>query len=82
MMNELRKSRLYILLSETGREINNKEIQKAYDGFVQDTLSWLSESMDPVLMHRRLQLSRIEFSTLSKLLGCGQGEKYHKECFY
>ena len=73
-MNDLLRTRFFILLADTSQEIINTEMQDAYGEFVKHIVA-ISNSEDYSYIFRMLNLTRIEIVPLKELYQCGQGEK-------
>ena len=73
-MNDLLRTRFFILLADTSQEIINTEMQDAYGEFVKHIVA-ISNSEDYSYIFRMLNLTRIEIAPLEELYQCGQGEK-------
>ena len=74
LMNELVKTELFSLLSESSQENTNEEMQSAKVEFVKHIVA-ISNSEDYSYIFRMLNLTRIEIVPLKELYQCGQGEK-------
>ena len=73
-MNDLLRTRFFILLADTSQEVINTEMQDAYEDFVKQIVT-ISHSEDYTHVFRMLNLTRIEIVPLKELYQCGQGEK-------
>ncbi len=73
-MNDLLKTRFFILLADTSQEVINTEMQDAYEDFVKQIVT-ISNSGDYAHVFRMLNLTRIEIAPLKGLYQDGQGEK-------
>ena len=73
-MNDLLRTRFFILLADTSQEVINTEMQDAYGEFVKHIVT-ISNSEDYSYIFRMLNLTRIEIAPLKELYQCGQGEK-------
>ena len=73
-MNDLLRTRFFILLADTSQEVINTEMQDAYGEFVKHIVA-ISNSEDYSYIFRMLNLTRIEIAPLEELYQCGQGEK-------
>mgnify|MGYP000226535944 FL=1 len=73
-MNDLLRTRFFILLADTSQEVINTEMQDAYGEFVKHIVA-ISNSEDYSYIFRMLNLTRIEIVPLKELYQCGQGEK-------
>ena len=73
-MNDLLRTRFFILLADTSQEIINTEMQDAYGEFVKHIVA-ISNSEDYSYIFRMLNLTRIEIVPLKELYQYGQGEK-------
>lgn len=73
-MNDLLRTRFFILLADTSQEVINTEMQNAYEEFVKHIVA-ISNSEDYAHAFRMLNLTRIEIAPLKGLYQDGQGEK-------
>ncbi len=73
-MNDLLKTRFFILLADTSQEVINTEIKDAYEEFIKQMVA-ISNSKDYSNIFRMLNLTRIEIAPLKELYQCEQGEK-------
>lgn len=73
-MNDLLRTRFFILLADTSQEVINTEMQDAYEDFVKQIVT-ISHSEDMSVIFRMLNLTRIEIVPLKGLYQDGQGEK-------
>ena len=73
-MNDLLRTRFFILLADTSQEIINPELQDAYEDCVKQIVT-ISNSEDYTYIFRMLNLTRIEIAPLKGLYQDGQGEK-------
>ena len=73
-MNDLLRTRFFILLADTSQEVINTEMQDAYGEFVKHIVA-ISNSEDYSYIFRMLNLTRIEIVPLKELYQYGQGEK-------
>ena len=73
-MNDLLRTRFFILLADTSLEVINTEIQDAYEDFVKQIVT-ISHSEDYTHVFRMLNLTRIEIAPLKGLYQDGQGGK-------
>ncbi len=73
-MNDLLRTRFFILLADTSQKVINTEMQDAYEEFVKHTVT-ISNSEDYAHVFRMLNLTRIEIAPLKGLYQYGQGEK-------
>lgn len=73
-MNDLLRTRFFILLADTSQKVINTEMQDAYEEFVKHTET-ISNSEDYVHVFRMLNLTHIEIAPLKGLYQDGQGEK-------
>ena len=74
LMNDLSKTRIIILLTDSSQEVTNTEMQDAYGEFVKHIVA-ISNSEDYSYIFRMLNLTRIEIVPLKELYQYGQGEK-------
>ena len=65
-MNDLLRTRFFILLADTSQEVINTEMQDAYENFVKQIVT-ISNSEDYTHIFRMLNLTRIEIAPLK---GC------------
>lgn len=73
-MNDLLRTRFFILLADTSQKVINTEMQDAYEEFVKHTVT-ISNSEDYAHVFRMLNLTRIEIAPLKGLYQYEQGEK-------
>lgn len=73
-MNDLLRTRFFILLADTSQEVINTEMQDAYEDFVKQIVT-ISHSEDYAHIFGILNLTRIEIAPLKGLYQDGQGEK-------
>ena len=73
-MNDLLRTRFFILLADTSQEVINTEMQDAYGEFVKHIVA-ISNSEDYSYIFRMLNLTRIEIVPQIELYLCGHGEK-------
>ena len=73
-MNDLLRTRFFILLADTSQEVINTEMQNAYEEFVKHIVA-ISNSEDYAHAFRMLNLTRIEIAPLKELYQCEQGKK-------
>ena len=73
-MNDLLRTKFFILLADTSQEVINTEMQDAYGEFVKHIVA-ISNSEDYSYIFRMLNLTRIEIAPLKGLYQDGQGEK-------
>ncbi|MFK1834143.1 hypothetical protein [Bacteroides fragilis] len=73
-MNDLLRTRFFILLADTSQEVINTEMQDAYEDFVKQIVT-ISNSEDYAHIFRMLNLTRIEIAPSKGLYQDGQGEK-------
>ena len=74
LMNDLSKTRIIILLTDSSQKVTNTEMQDAYGEFVKHIVA-ISNSEDYSYIFRMLNLTRIEIAPLKGLYQDGQGEK-------
>lgn len=74
MQNDLLKTKLFSLLSESS-QVTNQEMQNAYGGFMEqvENTSQSEQIWDEI--YRKLNLTRIELVSMELLYQYGQGEK-------
>ncbi len=78
-MNDLLKTRLFILLNDPSQEeVTNDEMQRAYGNFVEHTKT-VSDSADNVNVMRTLSFTRIELASLETVFWYEQEKKCPKE---
>jgi hypothetical protein len=77
-MNDLLRTKFFILLADTSQEVINTEMQDAYEDFVKQivTISNSEDYTHVFRVFRMLNLTRIEIAPLKGLYQDGQGEKY------
>lgn len=73
-MNDLLRTRFFILLADTSQEVINTEMQDAYENFVKE-IATISNSEDYAHIFRMLNLTRIEIAPSKGLYQGGQGGK-------
>ncbi len=73
-MNDLSKTRIIILLTDSSQKVTDTEMQDAYGEFVKHIVA-ISNSEDYSYIFRMLNLTRIEIVPLKELYQYGQGEK-------
>ena len=71
-MNDLLRTRFFILLADTSQEVINTEMQDAYEDFVKQILT-ISHSEDYTHVFRMLNLTRIEIAPLKGCIRMGWG---------
>lgn len=76
-MNDLLRTKFFILLADTSQEVINTEMQDAYEDFVKQivTISNSEDYTHVFRVFRMLNLTRIEIAPLKGLYQDGQGEK-------
>lgn len=79
-MNDLLRTRFFILLADTSQEVINTEMQDAYENFVKQIVT-ISNSEDYTHIFRMLNLTRIEIAPLKGLYQDGQGENALKNLY-
>jgi len=79
-MNDLLKTRLFRLLSETSNEVINEEMQTAYGCFREQVKTVSQSELNYSEVFRTLNLTRIEFDSLGSSPLYGQGEKCPEIC--
>ena len=73
-MNELIKTKLFSLLTETS-EVTNEEMQNAYECFMKQLKTTVSQSENNSEVFRMLNITRVELVFIETLHRYGQGEK-------
>lgn len=73
-MNDLSQTRIFGLLSETSQEVNNEEMQNAYDDFIEQ-IRTISNESDYSTAYRILAATRIEIASLETTPLYGMGGK-------
>ena len=71
-MNDLLRTRFFILLADTSQEVINTEMQDAYEDFVKQIVT-ISHSEDYTHVFRMLNLTRIEIAPLKGCIRMGWG---------
>lgn len=71
-MNDLLKTRFFILLADPSKEVINTEMKDAYGEFIKQIVT-ISYSEDYSHIFRTLNLTRIEIAPLKELYQCGRG---------
>ena len=79
-MNDLLRTRFFILLADTSLEVINTEIQDAYEDFVKQIVT-ISHSEDYTHVFRMLNLTRIEIAPLKGCIRMGWGENTLKNLY-
>ena len=74
-MNELLKTRLFNLLTESSQEVANKEIQIAYGSFKKRVEAVSQSEKNYSYIYRILSDTRIELASIESLHRYGQGGK-------
>lgn len=74
-MNDYLQTRLFSLLSEPSQEVTNKEMQNAYEDFVEQMSAFNHSETDCLKAFRILNFTRIEFDSLGSSSLYGQGKK-------
>ena len=76
-MNDLLRTKFFILLADTSQEVINTEMQDAYEDFVKQivTISNSEDYTHVFRVFRMLNLTRIEIAPLKGLYQNGQGGK-------
>ncbi len=72
-MNDLLRTKFFILLADTSQEVINTEMQDAYEDFVKQIVT-ISNSEDYTHVFRMLNLTRIEIAPLKGCIRMGWGE--------
>lgn len=75
LMNDLLKTGFFSLLSENSQEVTNKEMQYAYESFVEEVKPLNQSEENYITNYRTLSLTRIEFQLLQTQILYEQGEK-------
>lgn len=70
-MNDLLRTRFFILLADTSQEVINTEMQDAYEEFVKEIVT-ISNSEDCAHIFRMLNLTRIEIAPLKACIRMGR----------
>lgn len=73
-MDNLLKTRFFILLADASQEVINSEMKDAYDEFIKQMVT-ISNSKDYSHIFRMLNLTRIEIAPLKPLYQYEQGGK-------
>ena len=71
-MNDLLRTRFFILLADTSQEVIDTEMQDAYEDFVKQIVT-ISHSEDYTHVFRMLNLTRIEIAPLKGCIRMGWG---------
>ena len=79
-MNDLLRTRFFILLADTSQEVINTEMQDAYEDFVKQIVT-ISHSEDYTHVFRMLNLTRIEIAPLKGCIRMGWGENTLKNLY-
>lgn len=79
LMNDLCRTELFGLLSESSLKVTNQEMQQAYENFVADILTLNQSETDFSEVFRSLNLTRIEFQSLQTQFLYEQGGKCLKK---
>lgn len=80
-MNELLKTRLFSLLSESS-QVTNQEMQNAYGGFMEQMRSVSQSEQGYSEVFRILNVTRAELVFIELLYRHEQGEKCPKICLF
>ncbi len=81
LMNELLKTGLFSLLSESSQEVTNEEMKNAYGCFMKQLRKTVSQSeSDHSETFRMLNITRVELVFMESLYRYEQGEKCPKIC--
>ncbi len=75
LMNDLIKTELFGLVTESSQEVTNQEMQNAYGQFVKQVENLNQSETDYSTIFRLLNLTRIEFKTLHTQILYEQGKK-------
>ncbi|TFD96425.1 hypothetical protein E2605_09665 [Dysgonomonas capnocytophagoides] len=75
LMNDLLKTSLFSLLSESSQKDTTNEMRQAYETFVEKVETLNQPETDYSKVFRSLNLTRIELVSLSKQIRYEQGEK-------
>ena len=73
-MNDLLRTRFFILLADTSQEVINTEMQDAYEDFVKQIVT-ISNSEDYTHIFRMLNLTRIEIAPIKEVISGWAGGK-------
>lgn len=73
-MNDLLKTSLFSLLSETS-PVTTNEMKNTYENFVNEVKNLNQSDRDYIIVYRILSLTRIELASLSKQFRYEQGKK-------
>jgi len=73
-MNKPLQAEIFRLLSDTS-QVTNKEMQSAYECFMEQIETTSQSETDFTEAFRMLNLTRIEFKALQKQILCEQGKK-------
>lgn len=74
LMNDLSKTRIIILLTDSSQKVTDTEMQDAYDEFIR-CIATIGNSKDNSNIFRMLNLTRIEIEPLKELYQYEQGKK-------
>ena len=74
-MNELVKTELFSLLSESSQENTNEEMQSAYGCFLEQVNKVSQSESKYSKIFRILNITRVELVSIESLYQHGQGEK-------
>lgn len=80
LMNDLSKTRIIILLTDSSQKVTDTEMQDAYDEFIR-CIATIGNSKDNSNIFRMLNLTRIEIAPLKELYQCEQGENALKNSY-
>ncbi|WP_296937988.1 hypothetical protein [uncultured Dysgonomonas sp.] len=75
LMNELVKTELFSLLSESSQENTNEEMQSAYGCFLEQVNKVSQSENKYSKIFRILNITRVELVSIESLYQHGQGEK-------
>lgn len=73
-MNDLSKTRIIILLTDSSQKVTDTEMQDAYDEFIR-CIATIGSSKDNSNIFRMLNLTCIDIAPLKELYQCEQGKK-------
>ncbi len=74
-MNDLLRTRFFILLADTSQEVINTEMQDAYEEFCVKQIVTISNSEDYTHIFRMLNLTRIEIAPIKGVVSGWAGGK-------
>jgi len=81
-MNELLKTELFSLLSESSQTSTNEEMQNAYECFMEQLRTVSQSEQDYSKIYRMLNITRVELIFIESFCRHEQGKKCPEICLY